>query len=232
LPAFPGGPEPAPPAPAGIRRVLEDVYRGEPWDLPALRSVLDRADGREGDRQNLVLTARTHLAAWRLIGETPVGQVEAHERLAKLLGASERPEEAIPHLEALTRLAPSEADHWRHLAKRLQDAGAGARAIAAWTGLLAVAPDDLQAHANLARLHAGEGQHGQAAIHFRAEAHARSEDAKAWRRLGACLGQAGDIAGEFDALARALEIDGSQSKVKARVAVLQGRLKPRAAGAI
>ena len=128
-------------------------------------------------------------------------------------------------LRALTRLEPGVVDHWRRLAKRLQEAGAEARAIAAWTGLLAAAPDDLQAHANLARLYVGEGRHAEAAAHFRVEADACPQDAKAWRRLAACLRHAGDLAGELDALTRALEIDGSQSKLKARAAALRRRLR-------
>ena len=59
------------------------------------------------------------------------------------------------------------------------------------------------------------------------EADAFPGDAKAWRRLAACLGRAGDPAGELDALTRALEIDGSQSKVKARTTALRKRLKGR-----
>ena len=223
-PAMPEGPGPAPPVPDAIRAALEDAYRDEPWDIACLKRALREGGGAVPEADTALIKSRSRLAAWRLMLESAAGHATAHARLASVLAAAGRAEEAIEHLEALIRLEPAPVGHRRLLAKLLQAAGPPTRAIDAWLSLLEIVPGDLQAHANLARLYAGGGLYAQAAPHFRAEAEADAANGDAWRRLATCLRKIGDDAGELHALTQALRIVRGEPKLRARAETLRRQM--------
>ncbi|MDX2153179.1 MAG: FG-GAP-like repeat-containing protein [Bryobacteraceae bacterium] len=90
------------------------------------------------------------------------GKEQAHLYLARFLASRERCGEALPVLEAATRINPRTAETWRLLGKCLQGSGLHAEAVEALKAALALAPNDKRARYLLMQAYQKMGRHEDA----------------------------------------------------------------------
>ncbi len=79
------------------------------------------------------------MAAWGHLLAAEENDLQAHERLAHLLGAAGREAEALPHLEAAVRIGPENARAWRRYARALNQSDKSAGELKVWRDTLALA---------------------------------------------------------------------------------------------
>ena len=83
--------------------------------------------------------AEAELAAWGHVLAAEANDLQAHERLAHLLTAAGRDAEAMPHLEAVVRIAPENARAWRRYARALNQSDTALGELKVWRETLALA---------------------------------------------------------------------------------------------
>ena len=161
--------------------------------IPRLQRLveIDKADIASWRRlaRALVRTGERKLGikAWRRVQELVERDLEANEALAGLL-----PEGSPESVEPLRVVAVAGDDKavWARLGRTLTGLSRAGEASAAWRRVLALDPQDLEAHAALAALL--EGDHAEAVIHLRTIADKRPEAAESWRALARALTALGD----------------------------------------
>lgn len=174
---------------------------------PHLRRV---AEERPDDKVVLLDLARaldvagdeaSRIAAWRALWRRDETDIEAHRRLADLLNS--RPEEAIPHLEALTASAPADSALWRRLAESRRALGDTAGEKEARLRVIDLNADDMEAHGRLAEIFLEEGNANRAATHLEAWLRGMGEDQPAWEKLARLKDELGDESAALEAWRRA-----------------------------
>ena len=83
--------------------------------------------------------ADSELTAWGHLLAAEENDLQAHERLAHLLGAAGREAEALPHLEAAVRIGPENARAWRRYARALNQSDKSGGELKVWRETLALA---------------------------------------------------------------------------------------------
>jgi hypothetical protein len=96
--------------------------------------------------------------------------------------------------------------------------------VDAWAEVLEIAPHDVQAHQQTARLWTSQGRHSLAAEHVRILAEAQPQVSRTWVRLADACRAAGDLRGELDAWRRLRSLDGPTEKGLSRLLTLLEQL--------
>ena len=78
-------------------------------------------------------------AAWGHVLAAEASDLQAHERLAHLLTVAGREAEALPHLQAVVRLAPENARAWRRYARALNQSDTALGELKVWRETLSLA---------------------------------------------------------------------------------------------
>ncbi len=119
---------------------------GRPGEAAAPLEVLAGAEpGKAKGWRRLALArqeagdAEGELAAWGHLLANEADDLQAHERLGHLLTAAGREAEALPHLQAVVRLAPENARAWRRYARALNQSDLGLGELKVWRETLALA---------------------------------------------------------------------------------------------
>ena len=167
-------------------RALAEARPGKAGHWRRLAHLLQRSGDAGGEAE-----------AWHHVLQL-IDDEEAHSRLAKLLPALGRSQEAVVHLRALAEAAPADYGRWIDLAESLRSLGRAAEERDAWVRVLATG-GSITAHARLADLFLAEGSVAAAIPHLRALAENDPRDADSWIRLALVLRQAGDSKAEVEA---------------------------------
>ena len=190
-------------------QALADLLpEGSADSIPPLRVAAEAAgpaDPGPWRRLARVLTeisrADEAAAAWRRTLQIAPGEFEAHEALAEL--ASD-PAERLVHLRAVAEGKPKKPEAWRALGRALAGSEDRAGAMDAWSRLLALEGDDLEAHAALAGL---IGERKVAALpHLKVLAERGTDLAASRRSLGLLLEKIGDAAAARQAFESLIEV--------------------------
>ena len=160
------------------------------------------------------------MGAWRDLLAAAPGEASAHERLAVLLDGAGRKAEGAAHLKLLAEQQPEEVKPWKRYARAVDEAGDAEAAVLAWRKVLAAGADDPHADDELARLLLGLGRPAEAARHLRVAAEREPQNLRRWRRLTAVLQEAKNPEGEAEVWRRLVEIDGSDSQAREKLAQL------------
>ena len=83
--------------------------------------------------------AEGEAAAWGHLLAAEADDLQAHERLAHLLSAAGRETEALPHLQAVVRIAPENARAWRRYARALNQSDRSQGELKVWRETLSLA---------------------------------------------------------------------------------------------
>jgi len=170
------------------RRALEGAARKlDAGDLDGAERTLERAVGFARGRSELEASARWQRA----------------EVLAKLGLFSESADE----LRALISLRSGEPELLRTLALRLEKARRTDAAIETWGELLALKPDDHDAHDRLAGLFQSAGRKVEAVSHVHWLAEASHLNVAAWKRLATLRVELGELNASADAWSQVAQQD-------------------------
>ena len=177
--------------------------RARPWRR--LAQLLDDAADAKGAVQ-----------AWAQLVKLQPTDLAAHERLAELQLGLGQPAKAAPHLETLAAAEAGKSRGWRRLALALNEAGDAKAEVRAWGHVLAVEPDDLQAHERLAHLLTEAGREPEALLHLETVVRLAPENARAWRRYARALTKAEPDLGASAVWRRTLSLAG-QLEIEAQL---------------
>jgi len=177
---------------------LEALIAAEPARAEP-RRVLARLLHELGD------DPEAQIAAWRSLLSAAPGDAEADGRLAALLWDADRKLEALPHLRAVARANPGHLKSLKRLALCEEAAGDVEGEIDVSKKIAALDPSDRNVRWRLANLLWDADRHAEAAPFLRAVVHDQPDRVKEWKRLGRCLGAAGENEEE---MARALQETG------------------------
>lgn len=131
----------------------------------------------------------------------------AFHQLAFLLLAIGHPEEAIAALEHGGELAPAAVELPLLLGVVQHDRREHAKAKAAFSKALAIAPDHPDAHYGMGSVMLDDAECSQAAEHFRRSLARNSADAQTHLKLGICLLELGQVDEAFDNIRAAIRAD-------------------------
>lgn len=206
-------------------RAMAELFEDEPAKaVPHLRALAEATPKK--------------VEVWKRLGEVLVGQgdaagaIEAYRRALKLDGEDieihvalaelfkGKKADSLPHLLVLAEAGPDRAEARRRLADILHRTGDKEGALQSWERALELEPDDPGAHEGLAELLFDLGRASDAAVHLRWLVERLPEEDRLWRRLGRCLGQAGDAEGEIKVWRRVLAIRDDDLQAHERLAQL------------
>ena len=151
--------------------------------------------------------------------------VRARQRAAGILGERGEIAAAADHMQAVSDQLPHLSMPALRLARLRQALGEAEGETAAWIRVLAVEPDQVEAHSRLAELYWRAGQTQIAAPHLKRIVAAFPSKRKFWERLAHCYEEAGDLEAAEATWARVLELDPSDvhaSERLAKVRLFQG----------
>lgn len=131
------------------------------------------------------------IAGWKQVLALAPDDIEAHTRLAALYQAVGRKRKAVSHLQVAANNC-MEAPLLRQLAQLVDKTSGGDEAAAIWEQVLAVAPDDIDAHKRLATWHQAAGRTREAVSHLRAAAASRCADVSLLKRLARLIDKSSD----------------------------------------
>ena len=174
----------------------------DPKQLVHLNQALDEASAQwaRGNAQRAVDELQ------RAITERPDFTV-AYDRLAFMLRASGRVDEAVAVLDRAARAGHADRPLLRSLGSMLRDAGDLRRSAVVLEELVRVDATDLQTADALAQTYARMGRGGEAESQFKRVLAASPNDAAAWNNLGSVYLAGNRLAEARTALVRAIEID-------------------------
>ena len=169
--------------------------------LPHLRILAERGPDRAAARRRLARLLEKlgdipgAVAAWKWLIELDEGDLEAHAALVDLFGERKAP--ALPHLKVLAERDPDRAGAALRLARLQDKLGDAQGAIAAWSRLHALSPDDALPHERLADLLAASNDPAAAEVHLRWLAEHGPDRLRGYRRLAQSLRDRNDVEGEI-----------------------------------
>ena len=127
---------------------------------------------------------------------------------------------AVEHYQVLSDARPNDAKLARRLGRTTWMLGDAEREMAAWTRLLAVDPDDLDARRRMAELNEKAGHLAVAISHMRRVAETTRDQARDWSRLARLCEAAGDFAQAEAIWRRVIELDPGDSDAAERLVAL------------
>ena len=160
------------------------------------------------------------MAAWARVANLEPQAPDPVLRLAHCLSSLEDASEAALGIRALAEGALDGPGLLCRLARAFDSIDAKAQSAEAWSQVLALSPDTIEAHDRLSQLLTGLGRTAEATTHLRVLAERSPNRPKLWRRLAIALEGIGAVDGAIDAWRRLIEADADDQMAYERVTEL------------